>query len=296
MALLKMGIRLMTRITGHTKIIGVIGDPVEHSRSPQMHNSAIQELGLDYVYVPFHVKPDQIIHAINGFKALNVVGINVTLPHKKSVLPLMDEVSKEAELIGAVNTMVFRDGKVFGHNTDAKGFIASLNEEGINNLKGMKVIILGAGGSAQAIVTGLAIEGVSNIVIANRTLEKAISLASEMSEKTGISIKGISLNDSNLSEFASNCDLLVSTVTSGMDIRLDPVINLDWLKKDCIVCDIVYTPPETNLLISAKNKGLKTIGGMGMLVNQGAISFQLWTGISPPVKIMREALFNALFG
>ena len=208
----------------------------------------------------------------------------------------MDEVSKEAELIGAVNTMVFRDGKVFGHNTDAKGFIASLNEEGINNLKGMKVIILGAGGSAQAIVTGLAIEGVSNIVIANRTLEKAISLASEMSEKTGISIKGISLNDSNLSEFASNCDLLVSTVTSGMDIRLDPVINLDWLKKDCIVCDIVYTPPETNLLISAKNKGLKTIGGMGMLVNQGAISFQLWTGISPPVKIMREALFNALFG
>jgi len=284
------------KITGHTKIIGVIGDPVEHSRSPQMHNAVIQELGLDYIYVPFHVVADRIIHAVEGFKALEVVGINITLPHKKSVLPLMDRISKEAELIGAVNTMVFEDGKVEGHNTDARGFINSLYEEGVNSVKGMNVLILGAGGAAQAIVAGLAIEKVANITIANRTVGKAINLADEMSSKTGIRVKGISLNDNRLSECVSECELLVSTVTSGMDTSIEPVINPDWLNKDCIVCDIIYTPPETNLLKAAKNRGLKTVGGMGMLVHQGAISFELWTGIKPPVETMRKALIRALFG
>lgn len=283
------------KITGHTKIIGVIGDPVEHSRSPQMHNSAIQELGLDYVYVPFHVKPDQLLSAINGFKALNVSGINVTLPHKKAVLPLMDSISNEAELIGAVNTIVFKDSGIEGHNTDARGFIASLYEEGIGNIKGMNVALLGAGGAAQAVATGLALEKVADITIINRTLENAIRLADEMSIKTGIQMTGISLNDDNLAEYMSKCDLLVSTITSGMDTNAKPAIDTDWLNKDCVVCDIVYTPPETNLLKSAKNRGLKTINGIGMLVNQGAISFQLWTGVQPPVETMRKALIQALF-
>ena len=284
------------KITGQTKIIGVIGDPVEHSRSPQMHNAVIHELGLDYVYVPFHVATDQIGHAVEGFKALKVVGINITLPHKKSVLPLMDKISREAELIGAVNTMVFEDGKVEGHNTDARGFINSLNEEGVNSVRGMNVLILGAGGASQAVVAGLAIERVANITIANRTVEKAVNLADEIGSKTDISVKGISLDDSRLLECASECDLLVSTVTSGMDTSIEPVINPNWLNKDCIVCDIVYTPPETNLLKAAKKRGLKTIGGMGMLVHQGAISFELWTGIKPSVETMRKALVQALFG
>jgi shikimate dehydrogenase len=284
------------KITGHTKIIGVIGDPIEHSRSPQMHNAVIQELGLDYVYVPFHVTADQLLSAVNGFKALNVAGINVTLPHKKAVLPLMDEISKEAQLIGAVNTMVFRDGKVEGYNTDARGFIASLYEEGIDSVKGMNVVLLGAGGAAQAVVTGLAIEEVPRITIANRTLENAIKLADEMSRKTGIQMIGLSLTDNLLPKLASECDLLVSTITAGMDPNIELCINLDWLNKNCIVCDIVYTPPETNLLKEAKDKGLKTVGGMGMLVHQGAISFQQWTGIQPPIEIMRKALIQALLG
>lgn len=281
------------KITGRTKIVGVIGDPVEHSCSPAMHNAAFQEMDMDYVYVPFRVKAEQLPAAINGFKALNVVGINVTLPHKRAVMFLMDSVSKEAELIGAVNTMVFKDGMVEGHNTDAQGFIASLQEEGIN-VKGMKVIVLGAGGGAQAVVAGLALEGADRIVIANRTREKAVQLAETMSRKMNILAKGISLSDERLPDYISESDLLVSTVTVSMDTSVPVVVNPDWFHKDLVVCDIVYTPPETNLLKAASRRGLKTIGGAGMLVHQGAISFKLWTGKQPPLKTMRRALIEAL--
>ncbi|MGB9596778.1 MAG: shikimate dehydrogenase family protein, partial [Candidatus Poribacteria bacterium] len=233
------------KITGRTKILGVIGDPVEHSRSPQMHNSAIKEMGLNYVYVPFHVKPECLRTAIEGFKAIGVVGINITLPYKQSVIPLMDSLSEEAKLIGAVNTMVFKDGFVEGHNTDAKGFIYSLYESGINNLEGAKAVVLGAGGGARAIIVGLALEKVGNIIIANRTHQKAFDLAYDLGEKTGISIKGISLNDRKLSDYVTECDLLVSTITSGMDPNAELPINPDWLNPKSIVCDIVYTPPET---------------------------------------------------
>ncbi len=283
-------------ITGQTKILGVIGDPVEHSRSPQMHNSAIKEIGLDYVYVPFHVKPEYLRQAIEGFKALNVVGINITLPHKQSALPLMDSLSEEAKLIGAVNTMVFKDGFVEGHNTDAKGFIHSLYENDVNNLAGMKVVVLGAGGGARAIVVGLALEKVGNIIIANRTPQNAFDLANDLGEKMGISIEGISLDDKKLRDYITECNLLVSTITSGMDPNAELPINPDWLNPESVVCDIVYTPPETKLIKSAKDRGLQTVGGMGMLVHQGAISFKLWTGIHPPIETMRKALAKALFG
>ena len=281
-------------ISGHTKIVGVIGDPVEHSRSPQMHNSALQEMGLDYVYVPFRVKAEELKSAVDGFRALNVVGINVTLPHKKAVMTLMDRVSEEAELIGAVNTMVFREGIVKGHNTDARGFLESLYEKGIDSVEKMKVVVLGAGGGARAIVAGLALENVTSIMIANRTPENAVKLADDIRKKTGVPMTGISLNESELSAPISKCDLLVSTITAGMDPTIKLSIDIDWLQKDCVVCDIVYTPPETNLLKAAMDRGLKTVGGTGMLVHQGAISFQLWTGLQPPLETMRQALAKAL--
>lgn len=277
-------------ITGHTKIVGVIGDPVEHSRSPQMHNAAFCELGMDYVYVPFRVKAENLKTAVEGFKALNVAGINVTLPHKKAVLPLMDSVSKEVELIGAMNTMVFNDGMVEGHNTDARGFIALLREEGLYDLKGLNVVVLGAGGGAQAVVVGLVLEGVKRVIIVNRTSDKAIQLADDLAKKTGVEIKGITLNDKIIPAYLSESQLLVSTITAGMDTNIPLVINPDWLHDDLTVCDIVYTPPVTNLLKAAAERGLKTIGGLGMLVHQGAIAFQLWTGKKPPINIMRQAI------
>ncbi len=282
-------------ITGRTKVVGVIGDPVEHSCSPPMHNAAFKELGMDYVYVPFHVKPEHLRSAIEGFKALNVAGINVTLPHKKAVLSLMDSVSKEAELIGAVNTLVFKEGMVEGHNTDARGFIASLRDYGISDFKGKKAVVLGAGGGAQAVIVGLAMEGVDKIIIANRTKEKAIDLARSLSSKTMVKMEGVSLSDNILRDYISESDLLVSTITASMDTRIQLVVDPDWLHQELVVCDIVYIPPDTNLLKAASERGLKTIGGMGMLVHQGAISFQLWTGVKPPIETMRKALINAVY-
>ena len=176
-------------LTGHTHIVGVIGDPVEHSRSPQMHNAAFAKAGLDYVYVPFHVRPDDLADAIAGFKAINVVGINVTLPHKQAVIRSVTSISREAELIGAVNTLTFVEGNIYGDNTDAPGVLKALEEDGNMSVPvGENAIVLGAGGAARAVVVALALRGVASITIANRTVEKAVSLAEEMDRKTGVSM------------------------------------------------------------------------------------------------------------
>jgi shikimate dehydrogenase len=260
---------------------------------------------MNYVYVAFHVKAKDLKAAVDGFKALNIVGINVTIPHKQGVIPLIDKLSREAELIGAVNTMVFKGGKIEGHNTDARGFIVAMKEEGVDTLRGKSVVVLGAGGSARAVVVSLALEGVKKISIANRTASKAIQLASDISQKTGINIHGMGLDDKGLPEAIAESSLLVNTTSAGMNLEHPLLINEDWLAlhevsaersehKQLVVYDIIYNPPETRLLKVAKERGLKTIGGIGMLVHQGAIAFDLWTGQYPPVDTMRRALMNAL--
>ena len=284
----------LPQITGKTKIVGVIGDPIKHSCSPQMHNAAFEQLSMDYVYVAFHVKAEALKAAIDGFKALNIVGINVTIPHKQGVIPLIDELSREAELIGAVNTLVFKEDKIEGHNTDARGFIATMKEEGVDAPKGKSVVVLGAGGSARAVVVSLALEGVKKISIANRTTSRAIQLASDISKKTGIEIHGMGLDDKELPEAISESSLLVNTASSSLDLEHPLLINEDWLHRQLVVYDIIYNPPETRLMKVAKEKGLKTVGGIGMLVHQGAIAFDLWTGQYPPVDTMRRALMDAL--
>lgn len=299
-------------ITGNTRIVGVIGDPVSHSRSPQMHNAAFKEAGLDYVYVPFHVASESISNALNGFLALNIVGINITLPHKQSVIPYLSTISREAELIGAVNTLSFTDGQIHGENTDAPGFLRSLEEAGSVVPVGENVVVLGAGGSARAIVVALALAGVRSIVIANRTVSKAVALAEELTDKmfgekskevntpasdsaidtTTINLTemiGMGLQDTRLPDAVNSSALLVNTSSSSMDTSLPLLINPDWLQKNTTVCDIVYTPPMTSLLKATEKKCI-IVGGIGMLVHQGAISFQRWTGVEPCVDAMRKAL------
>ena len=300
-------------ITGNTRIVGVIGEPVSHSRSPQMHNAALAKAGLDYVYVPFHVGADVVSEALNGFIALNVVGINVTLPHKQSVIPFLSTISREAELIGAVNTLTFIDGEIHGHNTDAPGFLRSLEEAGASIPVDEDVVVLGAGGSARAIVVALALAGVRSVVIANRTVSKAVSLAEELTEKIYKQISrendstaassdagdiskhetkllGMGLQDSDLGDAVNACALLVNTSSSSMDPSLPLLINQDWLQPKTTVCDIVYTPPMTTLLKAASERKCRIVGGIGMLVHQGAISFERWTGVEPCVETMRNAL------
>ena len=278
-------------LTGHTRIVGIIGDPIEHSRSPQMHNAAFAKAGLDYVYVPFHVRPDDLTHAIAGFKALNVVGINVTLPHKQAVIPYLTSISREAELIGAVNTLTFVDGEIHGDNTDAPGVLRALEEKDDMSVPVSEgVVVLGAGGSARAVVVALALAGVASITIANRTVEKAISLAEEMQQKTDIPMQGMGLTDTRLPAAVRQSVLLINTATASMDPTQPLLVSADWLQPNTIVYDIVYTPPVTPLMKAAAERGCQTLGGIGMLVHQGAIAFEKWTGVTPCTETMHQAL------
>ena len=292
-------------ITGYTRIVGVMGAPVEHSRSPQMHNAALAKAGLDYVYVPFHVHPSDIASALEGFKALNVVGINVTLPHKEAVLPYLTSISREAALIGAVNTLSFRDGEIHGDNTDAEGFLRALQEtEGglvLNsclqeaNTKGehglfREVVVLGAGGAARAVVVALALAGAKRILIANRTTTKAVALAEEMQQKTDVTMHGMGLTDARVDEAVRNSTLLVNTATASMDAAAPLLIDNTVLSPHTFVYDIVYTPPVTPLMHAAAERGCKTLGGIGMLIHQGAIAFEKWTGIKPCLATLKDAL------
>ena len=278
-------------LTGHTRIVGIIGDPVEHSRSPQMHNAAFTKAGLDYVYVPFHVRPDDLADAIAGFKAVNVVGINVTLPHKQTVIQYLTSISREAELIGAVNTLIFLSDGIHGDNTDAPGVLKALEENGNMSVPvGEDVVVLGAGGSARAVVVALALAGVASITIANRTVERAISLAEEMQQKIGIPMQGMGLSDARLPAAVRRSLLLINTATASMDPTQPLLVSVDWLQPNTIVYDIVYTPPVTPLMKAAAEHGCQTLGGIGMLVHQGAIAFEKWTGVTPCTETMREAL------
>jgi len=285
----------MTRINGQTRIVGVIGDPVQHSRSPQMHNAAIVERKLDYVYVPFHVRSGELREAIEGFKALNVLGVNVTIPHKQTVMSILDDVSHEATLIGAANTLIFCDGRVSGDNTDAQGFLRAMTEEGIDIPVGGSAVVLGAGGAARAVVVALALSGLDLITIANRTEWKAIQFEKDLATISETEISAVDLASNQLNLAIRSADLLVNTTSVGMQETDQLLIDPDFLNPGTVVYEIVYTPPETPLLRVAREKGCQTIGGIGMLVHQGAIAFEKWIGIVPNVETMRIALKQALY-
>ena len=285
----------MTKINGQTRIVGVIGDPVQHSRSPQMHNAAILERKLDYVYIPFHVRSGELQEAIEGFKALNVLGVNVTIPHKQTVMSILDDVSHEATLIGAANTLIFCDGRVSGDNTDAQGFLRAMTEEGIDIPVGGSAVVLGAGGAARAVVVALALSGLDLITIANRTEWKAIQFEKDLATISETEISAVDLASNQLNLAIRSADLLVNTTSVGMQETDQLLIDPDFLNPGTVVYEIVYTPPETPLLRVAREKGCQTIGGIGMLVHQGAIAFEKWIGIVPNVETMRIALKQALY-
>lgn len=282
-------------ITGQTQIVGVIGDPVAHTRSPVMHNAAFAALGMDWVYVPFRVRSVDLRDAIRGFRAIGVRGVNATIPHKEPLVALVDALSPEAEFIGAVNTLVFgRDGSIYGDNTDAKGFLASIEEEKIPLPRNERVVVLGAGGAARAVIAALVGVGVGEIVIANRTLSRAERLAEEVTARTRVKSWAVPLVDEVLSSLLRSSALLVNTTSAGMDGKEPLTLPADLLYPPLTVYDVIYTPPETPLLKAAAANGCRVLNGVGMLVHQGALTFERWTGISPPIEVMREALTASL--
>lgn len=286
--------RSVTSITGRTRVVGIFGDPVEHSLSPPMHNRAFSELGLDWVYVPFHVVPERLPAAVEAIRALSLAGVNVTVPHKVSVVPYLDRLSDEARLIGAVNTIVNHDGELEGQNTDGVGFVRSLRREADFDPRGRSILIVGAGGAAQAIAVRLAVEGAGELLIANRTPEKAEALA-DLVRRAGGAARAIPLSALARADVGA-CEALVHTTSWGMAPHDDvpPVVDPSLFHRDLLVCDIVYTPRQTSLLAAAAERGCRTLPGLGMLVEQAAVAFELWTGEAAPVAVMRKALEDAL--
>lgn len=256
-------------ITGKTVQLGVIGCPVEHSVSPQLHNVMIERTGLDYVYSAYKVKPGEVGNALKGMKALNIRGFNVTIPHKITAYDLCDEVDLFAKKMGACNTLVNKNGVIKGYNTDGEGFVRSLAHEGVS-AAGKSVIILGAGGAAQGVSMALAQEGAEKIGIINRTREKAQKLADRIN-KYYPNVAYVALE-------AEDCDILVNATSVGMNSDEMPAeVDFAKMKPDGCVCDVVYCPRETIFLKKASEAGLKTVGGIGMLINQAVAAFELFT-------------------
>jgi shikimate dehydrogenase len=276
-------------ITSKTKKIGILGWPLGHSLSPIMQNAAFEALQLDYIYVPLPVHPDDLAQAVAGLKALNFAGANVTIPHKVAIMPYLDEIDSSAQLIGAVNTIVIKEGKSIGYNTDAQGFIQSLTAKNVN-IAGKSVVILGAGGAARAIICGLIQHGIDQITIGARNRAKAEDFIKSFPNPTNMQACG--WNESPFNNRLRDCNILVNCTPVGMDADKKEELPIIWnnVNTKAVVCDLIYNPPITEFLVSAQDRGHMIINGSGMLVEQGALAFELWTGKPAPRKIMFEML------
>jgi len=282
-------------VSGKTKVCGIIGDPIEHTASPLMHNAAFVKMGMDYCYVPFRVRKEDLDKAIAGMRALNIRGLNVTLPHKVAVIQFLDELDPLAEKIGAVNTIVNEDGVLKGYNTDATGFLQALLAREIKPEE-KNIVILGAGGAARAISFILAERG-AHLVILNRQLELdwAKELAQRISRTFRKEVKALELNEKNLATVLEKTDILVNATSVGMSPDIDETpVPARLLKPDLVVFDIVYNPIKTRLLREAEAAGASTISGIDMLVWQGASSVEIWTGLKEPIELMREEAIKVL--
>lgn len=283
------------KITARTKVCGLIGDPVAHSMSPAMHNAAFAAGGLDFIYVPFRVEKERLEEAIGGLRSLNMRGLNVTIPHKVAVIPFLDGLDELAGKIGAVNTIVNEEGRLTGHNTDAGGFLRALAESGIEPA-GKKVVVLGAGGAARAIAFTLAGNGASPVIL-NRKLEFgwAVSLAGQLEQAFNMKVAARELTEANLEAALRRADILINATSVGMSPHANETpVPRRLLKAELAVFDVVYNPRKTRLLAEAAAAGAVTISGLEMLVWQGALAFELWTGHKAPVTLMREEALKAL--
>ncbi len=276
-------------ITGKTNVVGIIGNPVEHSLSPPMHNAAFKDLELDYIYVPFAVGEDALESAILGSKALNIKGLNVTIPHKTEVIKYLDSIDKGAELIGAVNTLKFEGDFVKGYNTDGIGAVKAIEEFG--SVKNKKVIILGAGGAARAVAFQILMEGASSMVIANRTPGNALDLKRDIVKKLNSTVKTVGFGE-KLENELEDADILINTTPVGMypQIKQETLVNAGMMHENLIVNDLVYNPQKTRLLTECEKAGAKPLSGIKMLIYQGMKSFEIWTGIYPSFDVFENAL------
>lgn len=280
-------------ISGKTEVCAIIGDPVEHSLSPAMHNAAFKELRLDFVYVAFTVTRIELKKAILSAKILGFRGLNVTMPHKNAVMKYMDEMDSMAKSIGAVNTILNDRGRLVGFNTDGIGAMRALKENGVF-LGGKKLLLLGAGGAGEAIAFQAAQE-VEELVVLNRNSEKAEKVAKILRKKFGKKVKSGAISSEFLKEEMKDTDILVNATSVGMHPDVNrSLVPRTLLRPSLCVMDIIYSPLETKLLMDAKAVGATVVSGIEMLIYQGAASFEIWTNKSAPVEVMKKAALNKL--
>lgn len=287
----------MKEITGHTKLYGVLGSPISHSISPQMHNEAFHQLGLDCVYLAFEVGVEGMPTAVEGLRTLNVQGFNVTMPNKNLMATLCDHLSPAAEIIGAVNTVVNNNGVLTGHTTDGTGYMRSVQSAGYNII-GKKMTLLGAGGASTAVFVQAALDGLSEISIFSRENskfnERARNIIEKLGKHTSCKVNLYPLED----ELLLRKEISESAIlTNGTSVGMAPNVNeslihdTSMFHKDLIVSDIIYNPRETKLLRLARESGCRTFNGLDMLLYQGAEAFKLWTGQDMPVDIIKTKYF-----
>lgn len=286
----------MSNITGATKVVGILGWPVGHTLSPAMHNSAFAALNLNWIYVPLPIAPDQIKDAVRSLRAFNFMGANVTVPHKQAIMRYLDEIDPVARNIGAVNTIAIdQNGKTHGYNTDSDGFLQSLLEADFNP-QGARCLVLGAGGAARAVVYSLASAGAEAIAVYNRTVERAAFLAEDLKAPfSAVTFSFETLSPESLRQANHQFDLVVNTTLLGMTPH---TCSTPWPADiplpNAAICDLVYNPLKTCFLRQAEEAGLRTIDGLGMLIHQGARSFEIWTGQRPPTDLTRRAVLAEL--
>ena len=272
------------------ELVGVFGDPVEDNPTGVMEEAAFAACGLNYRYLTMKVTEADLDVAMRSIRALHMKGMNLTMPHKITAIPYLDELSEAAQIIGAVNTILVReDGTLFGENTDGKGFVQALKNKGIKP-KDKKVVILGAGGAAKAIAVECALAGASQVLIYNRTEEKAKILADVLTKHTKANAQGRKW-EAGFS-IPEGTDILINATSIGFspDIKAKPDISYGTVTDHMVVCDVVFHPTETEFLKACKKQGAKTINGLGMLACQGALNFTIWTGVDAPLDVMEETL------
>ncbi len=276
------------------ELVGVFGHPVAENPTVVMLEAAFEAMELNWQYLTIEVLPEHLPDAIQGLRAMQLQGINLTIPHKVAVLALLDEVAEDAALMGAVNTVRREGQRLIGENTDGKGFLRALRDDGKVDPKGKRIVVLGAGGAARAMTVELALAGAAEITVVNRSTPRGEDLVTLLNEKTEISSRYVSWDKSYA--LPDETDVLVNATSIGLYPNVDarPDLVYESILPAMTVCDVIPNPPETPFLAAAKARGAKTLNGLGMLVYQGAIGFNMWTGQEAPVEVMFEALEKAL--
>jgi shikimate dehydrogenase len=281
---------IMQKVDSKTKYIGLLGYPLGHSISPVMQNAAFESKNINNLYIPVEVKKEDLADVVKAMSKMNFAGFNVTIPYKIEVMNYLDEIDDLAKSIGAVNTVVIKDGKLKGYNTDGIGFLRSLEGELSLSVTGKNIFILGSGGAARAISMTLAMNKANRLYICNRTFERAEGLVRDINSKYGNVAISIPMLRQKMEEAITDAEILINATSVGTYPNIDEIpIDKELLNGNFAVCDVVYNPKKTKLLQEAEKLGCKTMSGLGMLVHQGAEAFEIWTGVEAPANTMFEA-------